>query len=168
MIAEYEDLAARQQLKSPRSYALKLTHKHLPEMQAHAGLAHPPVFTPVVCNTYAGMAVQTFLPLAALAKKISVGGIAEILAAHYDGEKFVRVLPVNTEQGLDAGCMDMTACNNTNRAEIFVFGHDAEANLEEQIILITRLDNLGKGASGAAVQSMNLMLGFDEALGLSA
>ena len=125
------------------------------------------MFTPVVCNVYAGMAVHTFIPVSALAKPISVGGLQEILAQHYAGEPFIKVMPPNSEVGLDAGCMDMTACNNTNRADLFVFGHDATGDTEEQILLITRLDNLGKGASGAAVQCMNLMLGVPEETGLT-
>jgi N-acetyl-gamma-glutamyl-phosphate reductase len=85
------------------------------------------------------------------------------LAQHYAGERFVKVVPFDTEAaaGLDEGQMDIMACNGTNRAEVFVFGHD------EQIIVVARLDNLGKGASGAAVQCMNLALGFDEGTGLS-
>ena len=164
MIAAYEAADAPAKLKSPRHYALKLTHKHLPEMRAIAGLAHMPLFTPVICNTHSGMAVETFLPPPALARKATAAEIREALAKHFAGERFVRVMPFDAEAaaGLDEGFLDITACNGTNRADVFVFGHD------ERIVVITRLDNLGKGASGAAVQCMNLALGFEEGAGLTA
>ena len=162
MIAAYEAAEAPAKLKSPRHYALKLTHKHLPEMRAIAGLAHAPLFTPVICNTHSGMAVETFLPPAVLARQATAAEMREALAEHFAGERFVRVMPFDPEAaaGLDEGFLDITACNGTNRADVFVFGHD------ERIVVVTRLDNLGKGASGAAVQCMNLALGFEEGAGL--
>lgn len=165
MIAMYEAPDASKNLLAPRHYALKLTHKHLPEMQIIPGLVHPPLFTPVVCNIYKGLAVQTFLPRQTLAKSFSPEKIHRVLADHYAGEKFVRVLPLDPDAAgpdLDNGFMDITACNDTNRADIFVLGH------EGQTILITRLDNLEKGASGAAVQCMNLTIGMEESIGLKA
>ena len=86
----------------------------------------------------------------------------ETLAAYYAGEPFVRVMPLNDPEAIAAGGFDVQGCNDTNRVDIFVFGGD------DQALLIARLDNLGKGASGAAVQSMNVHLGVDEALGLEA
>lgn len=160
MIAEYEDPAAPAMLKAPRHYGLKLAHKHLPEMQFITGLKNPPVFTPVVCNVHSGLAVETFLPVAQLARKVSPAMIHATLTAHYAGEQFVRVMPLTSEP--EGGFLDITACNNTNRADIFVFGH------ETQIVLLAREDNLGKGASGAAVQCLNLMLGVAENTGLNA
>ena len=163
MIAEYEDAQnPNVRLQAPRHYALKFGHKHLPEMQAIAGLKYPPLFTPVVCAVHSGLAVETFLPLPLLAKKAAPAEIQQRLAEHYAGEKFVRVLPVESEAHLDNGFFDITACNGTNRADIFVFGHD------QQMAIFTRLDNLGKGASGAAIQCLNLLLGVDESTGLSA
>jgi N-acetyl-gamma-glutamyl-phosphate reductase len=85
-----------------------------------------------------------------------------VLSAHYQGERFIAVQPLNTEPLLDEGYLSPVACNDTNRLDLFVFGH------EQQILIVARLDNLGKGASGAAVQNLNLMLGVDEASGLSA
>jgi len=163
MIAAYEAADAPAKLQPPRHYALKMRHKHLPEMRVLAGLAHAPLFTPVICNTHSGLAVETYLPPAVLARKTTAAEIREVLARHYAGERFVRVMPFDAEgvQGLDEGFLDITACNGTNRADVFVFGH------EEQIAVITRLDNLGKGASGAAVQCMNLALGFEEGAGLA-
>jgi N-acetyl-gamma-glutamyl-phosphate reductase len=161
-IALYEGAEAPAKLKGPRPYALKLMHKHLPEMRAMAGLLRQPIFTPVICAIHSGLAVITYLPPEVLGKKVSAAEVHEVLAQHYAGERFVQVVPFDGEAqaGLDEGQLDIMACNGTNRAEVFVFGHD------EQIIVVARLDNLGKGASGAAVQCMNLALGFDEGTGL--
>jgi N-acetyl-gamma-glutamyl-phosphate reductase len=158
MIASYEAQAdLPEAMKSPRFYALGLKHKHLPEMQKMGGLDKEPLFVPIVGNFAQGMVVS--VPLAG-------GGLspAEIHAAyerHYAGQRFVKTMPLDPAAALDKGFLPATACNGTNRAEIFVFGH------EGQILLAARLDNLGKGASGAAVQCMNLMLGIDEAEGLA-
>jgi N-acetyl-gamma-glutamyl-phosphate reductase len=161
-IALYEGADAPAKLKGPRPYALKLMHKHLPEMRAVAGLMRSPIFTPVICAIHSGLAVITYLPPEVLGKKVSAAEVQGVLAAHYAGEKFVQVVPFDAEAvtGLDEGQMDIMACNGTNRADVFVFGHD------EQIVVVARLDNLGKGASGAAVQCMNLALGFEEGAGL--
>ena len=163
-IALYEGAEAPAKLKGPRPYALKLMHKHLPEMQKIAGLAHAPLFTPVICNIHSGLAVETFLPPGVLTRKATAEEVHGVLARHYAGERFVRVMPLDAEgmAGLDEGQMDIMACNGTNRAEVFVFGQ------EERIVVMTRLDNLGKGASGAAVQCMNLALGMEEGAGLVA
>jgi N-acetyl-gamma-glutamyl-phosphate reductase len=169
MIAQYEAPDASMKLEAPRHYALKLAHKHLPEMQKHAGLTRPPLFTPVVCDVHSGLAVETFLPEQLLAKKASPREVHAILAKHYAGEKFVCVMPFDPQmaEGLDDGCMDITACNGTNRADIFVVGHEAGNGLPAQVAVICRLDNLGKGASGAAIQTLNLMIGAEEGTGLT-
>lgn len=161
MIANYEAPDAPAKLKAPRHYGLKLNHKHLPEMQKITGLEMPPIFTPVVCAVHSGLAVETFLPVSMLGKRVTAADVQVVLAAHYAGEKFVRVLPPENDAYLDEGFLDITACNGTNRADIFVFGN------ADQITVITRLDNLGKGASGAAIQCMNIMLGCDESSGLT-
>lgn len=161
MIAEYET-APRPALSSPRPYALGLAHKHLPEMRVHAGLAVPPIFNPVVAAYYQGLAVTVPLALTQLPGKPKPADIHAVLARAYAGERFVRVLPLGDESVLDAGALDVQACNGTNRADVMVFGH------AEQAVVIVRLDNLGKGASGAAIQCMNLRLGFDETTGLTA
>jgi N-acetyl-gamma-glutamyl-phosphate reductase len=160
MIASYEDPAADRKLHAPRHYALGMTHKHLPEMQKIAGLAHAPLFTPVVCDVHSGLAVELFLPAEALARQVTLTEIRECLAAQYAEERFVRVL--TAEQSLEDDFFDITACNGTNRADIGVFGH------EGQTAVITRLDNLGKGAAGAAIQCLNLLLGTEEGSGLTA
>ena len=158
MIEQYEALPAEPALASPRPYGLSLAHKHLPEMAAHTGLAQPPLFQPIVANFYKGLSVSVPLSLAAL------GTTAEKLQyafeAHYAGERFVRVMPLRDAATLEAGFFDVQGCNDTNRVDIFVFASDTQA------VVMARLDNLGKGASGAAVQAMNVHLGLDEALGL--
>ncbi|HEY4329768.1 MAG TPA: N-acetyl-gamma-glutamyl-phosphate reductase [Phycisphaerae bacterium] len=159
MIAAYEnDPPAK--LRAPRPYALKLMHKHLPEMQRIAGLKYAPMFTPVVCNVHSGLSVETFLHASMLKQGTTPQKIQEALSRHYAGEKFVRVMPFDAEATLDEGAFDIMACNGTNRADMFVFGH------EGQIAVMTRLDNLGKGAAGAAIQCLNLMMGVEEGMGL--
>lgn len=159
LIEQYQ-ASERSNLEGPRHYALGLKHKHLPEMQQITGLAYPPHFAPIVGNFYRGMAVAIPLFKRLLNKKLAADDIHAILASHYAGEHFIKVMPFDSEANLEDGFFNPTACNHTNRAELFVFGHD------EQAIILTRLDNLGKGASGAAVQNMNIMLGIDETNGL--
>jgi len=159
LIAIYEG-EQNPKLHSPRPYALQLTHKHLPEMGVRSGLAHPPIFTPVVSNFYKGLAVAVFLHPDRLAKRVTPGAIYDLLTEYYSGEPFIRVMPVDKESNLDAGYFDVQGCNDTNRVDIFIFGNT------EQVVLVARLDNLGKGASGAAVQCMNIHLGIDETTGL--
>lgn len=163
MIASYETpTELPDSMKSPRFYALGLTHKHLPEMRAMSGLKHTPLFTPIVGNFAQGLIVAVPLPTAALARKITPAALQTMLAEYYAGETFIKVMTGGTGDVLDEGFLPATACNETNRAEIFVFGHD------DQILLASRFDNLGKGASGAAIQCMNIMLGLDESAGLTA
>ncbi len=148
-------------LSSPRQYALTLAHKHLPEMKVYGRLAGTPVFTPIVGPFYKGLAVSIGLQTGSLGTGASLEAVHEALAARYAGERFVTVHPLNDPRVLEGGgFFDVQACNDTNRADVFVFGHAS------QVMLTLRLDNLGKGASGAAIQSMNLHLGLDEGLGL--
>ena len=160
MIAQYE-AAGDRKLQSPRPYGLGLAHKHLPEMTAHTGLARPPVFMPVVASFYKGLAVSVGLQLDQFRPGTTAARVQQALAAHFAGERFVRVMPLADPATLEAGFFDVQACNDTNDAELFVFAND------HQVLLLSRLDNLGKGASGAAVQAMNLHLGLDEGLGLA-
>lgn len=159
MIQNYQT-SGDPKLSSPRPYALGLTHKHLPEMLAHTGLKTAPVFEPIVGNFYKGLAVSVPLHLSQLRTGTTIEALHAALERHYDGEAFVRVMPLNDPETIAAGGFDVQACNDTNRADLFVFGTGTQA------LLIGRLDNLGKGASGAAVQSMNIQLGVDEGLGL--
>lgn len=160
LIAKYRNPELADGLHSPKHYALTLNHKHLPEMQKVTGLAHPPVFSPMVGNFYRGMAVSVPLSPRHLAKATSAADIHSLLSEHYASERFVRVMPFESDANLDDGFFDIEGCNGTNRADLFVFGGD------ERILLIVRIDNLGKGASGAAIQNMNIMLGLDEGIGL--
>lgn len=147
-------------LAAPRPYALALAHKHLPEMKTHSGLAAPPVFMPVVGPFYKGLAVSVPLHLSQLSEAESASDLHAALTQRYRGEQFIRVMPLRDEATLTDGFFDVQGCNDTNRVDLFVFASDA------QVLLMARLDNLGKGASGAAVQSMNIHLGMDEGLGL--
>jgi N-acetyl-gamma-glutamyl-phosphate reductase len=148
-------------LTAPRPYALTLKHKHLPEMQAHTGLQGKPLFMPVVGNFYKGLAVTVPLHLAQLSPGSSAKDIQRALAQRYEGERFVRVMPLCDPATLESGgFFDAMGANDSNRVDIFVFANDSQA------LLMARLDNLGKGASGAAVQAMNVHLGVDEGLGL--
>lgn len=159
MIAEYE-AGGNAKLTSPRPYALGLAHKHIPEMMAHTGLTVAPVFMPIVGNFYKGLAVTVPLHLSDLRAGTTPQQVRDALAAHYEGERFVRVMPLRDPDTLAHGFFDVQANNDTNDVDLFVFGN------EQQILVMARLDNLGKGASGAAVQSMNVHLGVDETTGL--
>ena len=159
MIQEYEGAGAVPlAIMAPRPYSLGLQHKHLPEMMAHTGLTQAPIFMPVVGPFYKGLAVTVPLDLAALGCSADI--LHAVLQARYAGERFIRVMSLRDRATLEAGFFDVQACNDTNRVDIFVFGNDSQA------LLVARLDNLGKGASGAAVQCMNVHLGVDEGLGL--
>ncbi len=149
-------------LAAPRPYALGLKHKHIPEMQQHTGLQAKPLLMPVVGNFYKGLAVTVPLHFSQLAPGHTGKDIHRAFAQRYEGERFIRVMPLSDPATLDGagGYFDVMANNDTNRVDLFVFANDSQA------ILIARLDNLGKGASGAAVQAMNVHLGVDEGLGL--
>ena len=159
MIEEYE-AGCNPTLDAPRPYALGLAHKHLPEMTAHTGLLSTPVFMPIVGPFLKGLAVSVPLHLSQLPAGVTAEKLQEAFAKRYAGERFIRVMPVRDPATLADGFFDAQANNDTNQVDIFVFGNDT------QVVLIARLDNLGKGASGAAVQSMNVHLGVDEGLGL--
>ena len=161
MIEQYE-AGGDSRLLAPRPYALGLAHKHLPEMQHHTGLTRTPVFIPVVSNFYKGLAVSLPLDFSHLPAGVDGTQLHAALAAHYADEAFVRVMPFGDPDTLAHGFFDVQACNDTNRCDLFVFANATQA------VLIARLDNLGKGASGAAVQCMNLRLGLPEGLGLQA
>ncbi len=159
MIAEYE-AGGNAKLLSPRPYALGLAHKHLPEMMAHTGMKNAPVFMPIVGNFYKGLAVTVPLHLSQLRAGTRAEEVHAALSAHYEGERFIRVMPLRDADTLAGGFFDVQGCNDSNRVDLFVFGS------ETQVLVMARLDNLGKGASGAAVQAMNVHLGLDEGLGL--
>jgi N-acetyl-gamma-glutamyl-phosphate reductase len=132
-------------------------------MHQHSGLASPPLFIPAVGDFEQGMLVQIPLPLWTLDNPPSGEEIHQAIAQYYQGEKFVQVAPFNNPSLLrDGTFLDATAVNGSNIVQVFIFAND---NTQEAL-LVARLDNLGKGASGAAVQNLNIMLGLPEELGL--
>ncbi len=159
MIEQYEQ-GGDHRLNAPRPYGLGLAHKHIPEMTRHAGLAKAPIFMPIVGPFYKGLAAFIPLPLADLKPGTTGKVLQQTLADRYADERFIKVMPLSDPATLEDGFFDVQACNGSNRVDIFVFAN------EQQAIVIARLDNLGKGASGAAVQSMNVHLGLDEGAGL--
>ncbi len=158
-IAAYEAADKPFELLSPRQYALNMNHKHLPEMQIISGLANKPMFNPIVDNYYSGMVVSVPIQSGVLGRKISPEEIRNALYENYKDSNFVEVKPVGSECVPD-GFLTSNGLSGSNKMELYVFGN------EEQTLLCSRLDNLGKGASGAAVQCLNIMMGIDERTGL--
>lgn len=156
LIAEYEDPARDPRHESHRIYGLNLRHKHLPEMMKLCGLTRTPVFMPILGDFYAGMATTIMLHNALLPGAPTAEDIREALAKHYTGAHFVSVAPL----GGDESVIYASTLADTNRLRITVCG-DGELTSVTAVF-----DNLGKGASGAAVQNMNIMLGFEESRGL--
>ena len=156
LIERFEAAENKEKLNSPCFYALGLQHKHLPEMQKHSGLINPPIFTPIIGSFYRGMTVAVPLP----GIKNTAAEINKMYKDYYNDQRFVKVMDMNVQDEFEWGFMNAESCNLTNNIEILVFGH------ETQVLVAARLDNLGKGASGAAVQNMNIMLGLDEAYGI--
>lgn len=155
MIAEFEE---GQTPDNYRIYGLGQTHKHPPEMKKYAGLTRLPIFTPAVGRFAQGMIVEVPLALWALPAQPKRRAVHAALAAAYQGERFISVATLAETDALRS--LEAEACNGTNRLELFVFGTDDQARL------VARLDNLGKGASGAAVQNLNIALRLDETAGL--
>lgn len=160
MIAAMESENKTKEMYSPRQYALGQKHKHIPEMQAVCGLKYKPMFNPIVDDYYNGMVVSVPLVTRCLTKKYTPENIHEIMAEHYLGQHFVKVMELGGTKTLPDGFIAANTLAGTNNMQIFVCGN------EDQILLMSRFDNLGKGASGAAIQNMNIMLGINEATGL--
>ncbi len=154
MIAEYEAAERPFTFDSPRQYGLGQQHKHLPEMQHVTGIDAPPVFMPIVCDFYSGMATCVPLISALFRKKISKAALLGMLAEYYDGAGLVGI-----GQG-ESGFLPANPLRDSNRLELYLEGND------ERMTLVSVFDNLGKGASGAAVQNMNIVLGLEETTGL--
>ena len=152
MIEEFEGRGPAPTADVFRLYGLNLAHKHLPEMKIHGRLAHQPLFAPSVGKFAQGMLVQIPLPLWAMTSYVAAPDLHAALSARYDGQAFVRVMPLESAPAT----LEPEALNGTNKMELFVFENAAERTA----LLVARLDNLGKGASGAAVQNMDLMLGL--------
>ena len=151
LIAEYEDENRDPRHESHRIYGLPLQHKHLPEMQKLCGLSQPPVFSPILGDFYEGMATSVLLP------GFDSKKVWEALAEHYEGQKIVSVAPL----GGDESVIYASTLANKDTMRILVTGH------EKQTMVTALFDNLGKGASGAAIQNLNIMLGLDETTGLN-
>ena len=154
MIASFEDGSA----PSFELYGLGFEHKHLPEMQLYSRLTHRPIFVPSVGNFRQGMLVSVPLQLDTLPGKPNGADLHAALSQRYAGSRYVSVMPLASEAA-KSGKLEPEALNDTNKLELYVFASDKY----RQAVLIARLDNLGKGASGAAVQNMRLMLGLPEA-----
>lgn len=162
MIAEFEDKASPAYTDVPyRIYGLDLAHKHLPEIQKHTGLREVPVFSPSVGRYAQGMLVELPLYLSLLSGGPSLADIQAVLARAYSGSAFVQVATPEEARGVKT--LAPTALNDTNLLRLFVFGSEKTG----QARLVAQLDNLGKGASGAAVQNLNIMLGLPESASLA-
>ncbi|SNU04518.1 N-acetyl-gamma-glutamyl-phosphate reductase [Lachnospiraceae bacterium] len=160
LIASYEEEGRDKKYDSARMYAWGQTHKHLKEMKEVTGLEREPLFCPMTTNYHSGMIVQVPLYTELLEQKKTPEEIHEYLTDYYKNEPFIRVMPfgADVEAG---GALYSDACAGWDGMEIFVTGN------EERIIIASRFDNLGKGASGAAMQCMNIVLGCDESKGLN-
>ena len=159
-IAVYEGEDRPFEYGSPRMYALSQQHKHLPEMQAVSGLTYTPMFSPMVCDYFSGMVVSVPIQTRTLWKKVTPQQVHDMYAEHYAGAKLVEVMPLMSVEEQKTFFLASNTLSGQNKLQVFVFGSD------EQILLCSRLDNLGKGASGAAVQCLNIMMGIDETTGL--
>jgi N-acetyl-gamma-glutamyl-phosphate reductase len=163
MIEQFEQPATGARPQAFGAYGLNFAHKHLPEMQTHGLLDRMPVFSPSVGNFRRGMLVCVPLHTLQLPKRSTGEELHAAFVEHYAGEPFIDVRPLNDSSALrDGAYLEPEALNGTNRLELFVFANDAQ----QQALVVARLDNLGKGASGAAVQNLNLMLGLPETTGL--
>lgn len=159
-IAVYEAKERDRELDAPREYALTQNHKHLKEMQKITGLLKAPLFSPIICDYYSGMLLTTPFYTDMLSKAQRPEEIHAFLSEYYSGGKFVKVMPFGKEADYN-GFLSGNACAGWDGIEIYVTGN------EDRVLVSTRFDNLGKGASGAAIQCLNIMLGCEEDRGLA-
>lgn len=159
-IAVYEAEEREKELDAPREYALSQNHKHLKEMQKITGLERTPLFSPIICDYYSGMLLTLPLYADLLAGGYTPEKVHAFFSDYYAGEKFIRVMPFGKEADYN-GFLAGNGCSGWDGLEIYVTGN------EERILVSTRFDNLGKGASGAAIQCLNLVLGCAEEKGLN-
>lgn len=160
MIAEYEGDDRECELDSPREYALGQTHKHLKEMKKITGLLREPLFSPIVSDYYSGMVVTVPFYADMLNGTHTPESIHKFFEEYYAGEKFIKVMPFGKEADYK-GFLGGNGCSGWDGMELYITGN------AERILVSARFDNLGKGASGAAIQCLNIMLGCDEAKGLN-
>ena len=158
-IAQYEDSNRNVEFDAPRLYGMGQTHKHLKEMKAIVGLDQEPLFSPYVCDFYSGMIVTVPLFVNKLNKKMTAKEVHEFFSDYYKDSVFVRVAPFN-EKGTEDGFLAANRLSDKDYLEIYVAGND------DRISITACLDNLGKGASGAAIECMNIALGLDPKKGL--
>ena len=159
-IAQYEAADRNSSLDSPRLYALTQEHKHLPEMQKISGLSYKPIFNPYVCDYFQGMTVTIGFYTRLMQKKLTGQELTQIYQEHYNSSNFVKCADFLGEGILDEPFIPANTLAQTNNTQLFVYGN------QERLVVTSRFDNLGKGASGAAVQCMNIMMGIDERTGL--
>jgi len=159
-IAVYEADERDKELDAPREYALSQSHKHLKEMQKITGLERTPLFSPIICDYYSGMLLTTPFYTDMLSKEKTPEKVHTFLNAYYKGQRFVKVMPFGKEADYN-GFLAGNACSGWDGIEIYVTGN------EDRILVSTRFDNLGKGASGAAIECLNIMLGCEEDKGLN-
>ncbi len=160
MIAEYESEERTAEYDAPREYALTQKHKHLKEMRKITGLDKEPLFSPIVADYYSGMVVSLPLYAEMLNGSMTPEKVHKFFSDFYAGEKFIKVMPCGVEADM-RGFLGGNGCSGWDGLEIYVTGN------EERILISSRFDNLGKGASGAAIQCMNIITGCDEAKGLN-
>ncbi len=160
LIASYEEEGRDKKFDAARTYAWGQSHKHLKEMKVITGLNKEPLFAPMTTNYYSGMLVQVPIFTDLLSQKKTPKEIRDFYADFYKGEKFIKVMPFGAEVEA-GGTIFSDACAGWDGIEIFVSGN------EDRVMVATRFDNLGKGASGAAIQCLNIVLGCDEAKGLN-
>jgi N-acetyl-gamma-glutamyl-phosphate reductase len=161
MIEEFENTSSPNFVQTvARNYALSLVHKHVPEMKVHSGLAHAPIFSPTVARYYRGMLVEVPLALWALPGRPTSADIRDALGDAYRGSVFIDVASAEESGALKT--LDAESLKNSNKMKLYVFANETDA----QARLVAVLDNLGKGASGAAVQNLNIMMGIPETTGL--
>lgn len=162
MIADYENADRDNMYNAPREYALTQKHKHLKEMKKIPGLSTEPLFTPIVADYYSGMIVSLPLYTSMLNGDMTLEKIWNFFDNYYKDSRFIKVMPLGVEASEEInGFLGANKCSGFDGMEIFITGND------ERVLLSSRFDNLGKGASGAAIQCMNIMLGLDEAKGLN-
>ena len=159
LIEQYESSKVNL-FESPQLYSLGLSHKHVPEMTIISGLSCAPIFSPIVSSYYKGMSVCVPLHTRLLPGSPTMKTMHEFLSCYYSSEKYIKVMSLGSEKDFPNSFLGATRVNDTNHLEIYVVGND------DQVMLVSVLDNLGKGSSGAAIQNMNIMLGLDEGLGL--
>lgn len=160
VIAAYEAEERPVDFDAPREYALTQEHKHLKEMQKITGLSQKPLFLPIICDYYSGMVMSVPLYTHMLKGVSSPADVHKVFSEFYAGEKFIRVMPLDAQAG-EGNMLAGNACSGWDGLRIFITGN------EERIVISSQFDNLGKGASGAAIQCLNILLGCAEDKGLN-